>query len=118
MSLDCRNILGTLSKSNPELHPRLLQLLACRLGFKDNCSRNVSCQDDSIPGSYIISLNCLENFLSSNFDSREDWIYEWWCPNVLPEFVAVLFECTLIADADAFVTNNSLIFCRCHAVLG
>ena len=96
MSTDSREILETLSKSDPELHPRLLQLLACRLGFKNSCSRNILSHDDSIPGSYIRSIESLERFLSENFDDRVDWFYRWWCPNILPEFVGVLFECTRI----------------------
>jgi len=119
MSVDSREILEILSRSDSESHPRLLQFLACRLGFTDNCSNSHPCQDDSIPESYVKSVESLEKFLSNNFDNREDWLHGWWSLYVLPEFVTVLFECTLTADVGAFVIHMTFKICyRYHSILG
>lgn len=91
MEIFDRHIIETLSSSRPELHSRLLQALAHGLGFVDF---HGDLDTTSIPTSYIDSIESLKVFLSENFRNRIDWITRWWCPNVLTEFVGVLFEST------------------------
>lgn len=92
MSTYSREILETLSHSDPESHPRLLTVLAVRLGFIDVPSQ-YNLDTSSISKSFLHSVESLERFLSENFENRVDWLSRWWCPNVLTEFVGVLFEC-------------------------
>ena len=92
MSTYSREILETLSHSDPESHPRLLTVLAVRLGFIDAPSQ-YNLDTSSISKSFLHSVESLERFLSEKFENRVDWLSRWWCPNVLTEFVGVLFEC-------------------------